>query len=268
MKRFVVSMVTLISILSFNALALAGQAHGGNGPVVQLPQDPAKNPRKGIQPQQWGVASPAISQISAFQFVPYNSAMTVDVSADNMRYKTNLGDPSVMRASTDLPSGVKVEGIEIYGCDSNNNIDPLLGDIYAWLVVCTTGTCTWYGDNVTNGLPANTCDFFYYDLSTAGITIDNFTSNYFVEVRLSANDDTNRFQNFNIYYSRQISPAPVTATFSDVPTTHPFFQEIEALAASGITSGYPDGTFRPNNYVTRQSMAALLARALGLYWQY
>lgn len=268
MKKLLVFLITLLSILSFNSHSMAGQAHGGNGPVVHLPQDPAKNPRSRIQPQQWGIASPSISQISAFQFVPYNSIMTVDVSTDNMRYKTNSGDPSVMRASTNLPSGVKVEGIEIYGCDTNNDSDPQLGDIYAWLVVCTSGTCTWYGDNVTNGLPSPSCDYFYYDLSAANITIDNFTSNYFVEVRLSANNDTNRFQNFNVYYSRQISPAPLTATFSDVPTTHPFFQEIEALAASGITTGYPDGTFRPSNYITRQAMAAFLARALGLFWPY
>lgn len=267
MKRFFIIAIMAVTVaILLSSQAVAGQIHGGNGQVVNLPQDPSKNPRLSPRmpsPQQWGTTLPSISQISAFQFVPYDSTMTLAVSNDNMRYKTNAGDPSWVRATTNLPSGVKVEGIEVYGCDDDPTSD---SDLYAWFVICTSGTCTWYGDNLTNGSPS--CDYFYYDLSSANITIDNVFSNYFVEVKLSTNNDTNRFQSFNIYYSRQISPPPSTPTFSDVPTAHPFYQEIEALAASGITTGYPDGTFRPNNYVTRQSMAAFLSRALGLFWEY
>lgn len=40
-----------------------------------------------------------------------------------------------------------------------------------------------------------------------------------------------------VYYTLQVSPAPAVATFSDVPTSHPFFRFIEALVASGITAG-------------------------------
>ncbi len=52
--------------------------------------------------------------------------------------------------------------------------------------------------------------------------------------------------------------------FSDVPSTHPFFSEIDVLAASGITTGYDDGTFRPSEPVTRMAMAAFLVRGLKL----
>jgi len=69
-----------------------------------------------------------------------------------------------------------------------------------------------------------------------------------------------------IYWERQISPAPVTPTFPDVAPGYWAFQEIEALAASEITTGFPDGTFRPTNPVTRAQMATFLARALGLHW--
>ena len=44
------------------------------------------------------------------------------------------------------------------------------------------------------------------------------------------------------------------------------FQHIEALAASKITTGFPDGTFRPTELVTRAQMATFLVRALGLHW--
>lgn len=66
---------------------------------------------------------------------------------------------------------------------------------------------------------------------------------------------------FSNYY-----PAPVTATFPDVAPGFWAFQQIEALAAAGITTGFPDGTYRPFDPVTRAQMAAFLARALGMEW--
>ena len=59
------------------------------------------------------------------------------------------------------------------------------------------------------------------------------------------------------------SPAftpPSTASFSDVSSSHPFFLEIEWLASTGITTGYPDHTFHPSAPVERQAMAAFLYR--------
>jgi hypothetical protein len=57
---------------------------------------------------------------------------------------------------------------------------------------------------------------------------------------------------------------PVEESFSDVTALHPFFEEIEWLAASGVTGGFPDLTFRPSLAVTRGSMAAFLHRADGV----
>jgi uncharacterized repeat protein (TIGR01451 family) len=54
--------------------------------------------------------------------------------------------------------------------------------------------------------------------------------------------------------------APGTATFPDVGTGHPFFLAIEWLSSTGITTGFSDGNFRPDQNVTRQSMAAFLHR--------
>ncbi len=41
-------------------------------------------------------------------------------------------------------------------------------------------------------------------------------------------------------------------------------EEIGVLAARGVISGYPDGSFRPEKPLTRAELAALLARFLGL----
>jgi RHS repeat-associated protein len=53
---------------------------------------------------------------------------------------------------------------------------------------------------------------------------------------------------------------PATPTFSDVPTSSLFYEAIEWLAETGITTGFDDGTFRPTNRLTRQAIAAFLFR--------
>jgi hypothetical protein len=71
-----------------------------------------------------------------------------------------------------------------------------------------------------------------------------------------------------LFWTRQISPAPATASFSDVQTTNTFFQHIEAIKSAGVTNGCGSGNFCPNDYVTRGQMAAFLARALGLAYRW
>lgn len=53
---------------------------------------------------------------------------------------------------------------------------------------------------------------------------------------------------------------PAAPTFWDVPTTAPFFTEVEWMASTGITTGWPDGSFRPTAPVERQAVAAFLYR--------
>jgi protocatechuate 3,4-dioxygenase beta subunit len=54
-----------------------------------------------------------------------------------------------------------------------------------------------------------------------------------------------------------------TATFSDVPPSHLFFDEIECLVDLGVTEGYEDGTFQPTGNITRQGAVAWLWRMEG-----
>jgi hypothetical protein len=57
---------------------------------------------------------------------------------------------------------------------------------------------------------------------------------------------------------------PATPSFNDVPTTHPFYLEIEWVVDEMITTGFPDGSYRPTEEVRRQSAAAFYYRAAGL----
>ena len=48
--------------------------------------------------------------------------------------------------------------------------------------------------------------------------------------------------------------------FSDVPYSHPFFNEIAWMFETGISTGFNDGTYKPSAEVTRQAMSAFMAR--------
>jgi hypothetical protein len=68
--------------------------------------------------------------------------------------------------------------------------------------------------------------------------------------------------------SYQLSSWSVTNTstrglFSDVPRGVPFASEINWLADSGVTRGFPDGTYRPSGTVNRDAMSAFLYRFAG-----
>jgi len=56
---------------------------------------------------------------------------------------------------------------------------------------------------------------------------------------------------------------PETPTFSDVPTTHVFYKEIEWAVSEGLTGGFTDGSFKPSAPITRGSMAAFFYRLDG-----
>ncbi|MDR1377294.1 MAG: S-layer homology domain-containing protein [Synergistaceae bacterium] len=55
-----------------------------------------------------------------------------------------------------------------------------------------------------------------------------------------------------------------TNPFMDVPINHWAYDAIGQLAASGVLSGYPDGTYKGKQPTTRYEMASALARALAL----
>lgn len=53
-------------------------------------------------------------------------------------------------------------------------------------------------------------------------------------------------------------------SFKDVPSSHPYKEIIQDMQARGMINGYPDGSFRPNEKVSRKHAAQLLNKALQL----
>jgi hypothetical protein len=57
-----------------------------------------------------------------------------------------------------------------------------------------------------------------------------------------------------------LGPPCDSAPFSDITTSHPFCAEIEWMSQTGVSTGFGDGTYKPSTAVSRQAMAAFLAR--------
>lgn len=55
-----------------------------------------------------------------------------------------------------------------------------------------------------------------------------------------------------------------TTSFKDLKSTSDHYQTVLDLAAKGIIQGYADGTFKPDNTVTRGQAAKIIALAIGL----
>ncbi|WP_338652175.1 S-layer homology domain-containing protein [Lysinibacillus sp. Y5S-8] len=58
--------------------------------------------------------------------------------------------------------------------------------------------------------------------------------------------------------------ASEASSFKDVQRTHPFYDEVKNLNDRGIINGFQDGTFKPEQNITRGQAAKIIAGVLGL----
>jgi hypothetical protein len=65
-------------------------------------------------------------------------------------------------------------------------------------------------------------------------------------------------------YAQPTAQRQPAVAFSDVPPSYWAYQAITTLAGRGIVNGFPDGTFRPDQAVTRAEFVKMLALAIGL----
>lgn len=213
-----------------------------------------------VLPQGFGTADWTIENVSAWDFEGQTHAVTWG-TLNNRR--AGFDGTSRFIAPLQVPSGLRVRKIELDACDTTSE-----GEVRVWLERCpvSVGVCDPALAEVGTVLSQEPgCSLFEVFPDT---TIDNL--NYSYRLRLHDVSETNgfatRFFGVRVFLQRQVSPPPATATFGDVPTGHPFFQHVEALVASGITSGCGGGDYCPNASLTRGQMAVFLAKALGLHW--
>lgn len=274
MRRIVVALVVLVVA----AMATASLAHAQmvalGGAEIDASLVPANLPAStevasGLIPEG---PPPADPSWGIQDYVTY----TVGVGDYMRRWGCSAnGTPSItnmdiLRPSSDtglcvgypvhLPTGAHLEYVRVIMYDSTTATSPSLG-LYRNYMYGPKGDPIVYLDPTGSSVGNRYVDF--------GLdhTVGNKNASYFVMAILhQAGSLYEGIYGITFWMHLQISPAPGTATFPDVSTSHWAFQYVEALAASGITQGQPDGNFHPADPVTRAQMAAFLARALGLHW--
>jgi hypothetical protein len=159
----------------------------------------------------------------------------------------------------DLPTGAQILRLELEGCDEGNS------ELTLQFLRANTppGTGLALVEARTGEAAAPGCQVFELSLPGGPLEVNNAQQHYFIFVLVGT--DTS-FSAVRVFYRLQVSPAPAVATFSDVPTSHPFFRFVEALAASGITAGCGSGNYCPDAPLTRGQMAVFLSIALGLHF--
>jgi hypothetical protein len=169
-------------------------------------------------------------------------------------------EPTSWRAGLRLPAGAVVTRLELAGCDLDVFGELTFAVFRSKLPPGTGAEALASRSTGVANVPG--CGRFGVTPTAPPLVIDNDNATYWIAV--TTNKTT--FDSARVYYTLQVSPAPASATFGDVPTSHPFFQFVEALVASGITVGCGGGLYCPDAPLTRGQMAVFLSKALGLHF--
>lgn len=179
-----------------------------------------------------------------------------------------LGGPSLgdCYAALRLPTGSLVTGMTVIYRDDDPG-DLLVRLLQQWVTTGGTADTTQIGPTFqSSGSPGISASWMDIDPDHTILYVDGLTAQSYV-FRFTAMGDSDLYlRGVIIGWNRQVSAAPLAATFADVPTDYWAFQHIEALVASGITVGCGGGNFCPDGQLTRDQMAVFLAKALGLHW--
>jgi hypothetical protein len=217
-------------------------------------------------PDEFGTSNYTVTMIGAGSFTPAsddNSTSPVYYTVPSRAFVRGitLNADQHFYATVSIPSGAVIDnvGLESY-CTAPGlaGVALTLIDRYGTTTPIAAFSCTQHG-----------MDSDYVASPIGFQLVRNVHNLLLIDVEL--NDGATNFGQFSwveIWWKRTVSPAPATATFSDVPPSSPQFKFVEALHAAGITAGCGGGNYCPDSPITRGQMAVFLATALGLHWPY
>jgi hypothetical protein len=213
-------------------------------------------------PQAYGTDSYTVTTISATAFYPdnhiaFNDYYGTDDSLGRYGDKTQLTE---FYAPLDLPGGVVIDYI---GLNSYSTTDFSYG--------VDLRSRHKDGSSISIGTFSNAAHGWDTDFNVSPIGFvwtGASGDTLIINVEQGTTVDTPFFGWVEVWWKRSVSPPPASPSFDDVPTSHPFFQFVEALKASGITGGCSASPplYCPDNPLTRGQMAVFLSKALGLHW--
>jgi hypothetical protein len=210
-------------------------------------------------PENYGGASLTAVDYGTFGFSPLSDGQWTSFPSGWSQRSGGVNNGTC--TNVHLPSGALLEGITTYTNDTDA-VQNITYGLYAIDLSMSLGTNLL--PFATTGTPGIERVFRPF---APPITINNDRRAYSLCVFHGALGATLQNAGATFWYRLQVSPAPGTATFpNDVPTSHPLFRFVEALAASGVTGGCGAGAFCPDAPLTRGQMAVFLSVALGMHF--
>lgn len=157
-----------------------------------------------------------------------------------------------------LPSGALVTSYDLDYCDPDGGLSPY----QVWILLDRSGNELTIVVLDRQSLSPG-CHTITIDMTSSHVVINPIENRFTILTTLQAPASINGLV---VAYQLQVSAAPASATFLDVPTSDFGFQYVEALVAAGVTGGCGGGNYCPDTPVTRRQMAIFIAKALGLHW--
>jgi hypothetical protein len=228
-------------------------------PVAALTaQDsPARLPTTRQRPETFGTDAYTVTTISATGFIPGNNVYGYATSGTLARW-SDLNTLMEYYAPLDLPGGAIIDYI---GLNTSTDSDFALGvSLYHRAIdgaIQNIATFSSTAHTWSTDFNVGPIGYLWPGSSGAALILNVEQGNF---------PNPEYFGWVEVWWRRSVTPPPGSASFNDVPTSHPFYQFIEALHASGITGGCGAGNYCPDSPVTRGQMAVFLSKALGLHW--
>ena len=218
-----------------------------------------------VDARTYGTVAKTFLALTPSSFQPSDSTVTYQsnfsTTIGRSISRTNPAGFSSLNAPLQLPDGALVTEIEAVFCDTSTTA----GVATALVVQPRLAAFTSFSGPGSSVPESPGCVDRTVVFGTP-VQIDNNANSYEVSLSLGAAGSSIQFASLRVGYVLQVSPAPAVATFADVPTSHPYFQFIEALATAGITAGCSASPplFCPDDPLTRGQAAVLFGKALGL----
>ena len=216
----------------------------------------------------YGTSKVTFVEVGAAAFTPMDSSnvyTTTNSGYFNQVLRTVTGNFVFFAAPINIPSGAIVKYLELDECDNTGGSGFVQGSLVE----------SDYLGNVTAFAPFLSsdglgCKYLSEDVTPTNMVSNNILNHFWLLSTVSSMGGfTTGLAGMIVGYQLQVSPAPGTATFTDVPLSDFAFQFIEAFNAAGITVGCNASPpqFCPDRNVTRREMAVFFAKALGLQFQ-
>ena len=218
-------------------------------------EETAKSSGPLSRPKAYGVEDYTVTVVPAIAFLPRENTTYTTLSSTLGR-RGSINTVTDFYAPIDLPLGASIDYI---GLNTETNVPIIFG--------VALYERNEFGEFSTKGLVQSSVHGWgtdYSGLLGAGLS-PTVPQAFILHVQQGSAPTVQWFGYVEVWWRRNVSLAPSVATFNDVPLGHPFFQFIEALAASGITAGCGSGNYCPDAPLTRGQMAVFLAKALGLH---